>query len=252
MFNGIGRQTIHIMSGKEYSEESYNELLEKYNTLIKVCKIVMHDIRSPLRFLGDVAESLHIDNLNQPNSTDRRNLELLKETSNNLYYFATNVLDWFINNKLEISLTKESINLSEIAHDIVAIYDTPIKTKSNTLVLDLDDTIWVDSNKEISSIIVRNALDNANKYTSNGEIKITVKKEADHILFSIKDNGKGFDYKKMLQNLNDSNPAVSQHMGFRIIHDLARQVGLSYELNSEKGKGTQFSLKFPYDQPAEA
>ena len=230
------------------SLDSYNELLDKYNTLIKVCKIVMHDMRSPLRFLGDVAESLDVTKLNQPDSIDRKNLELLKDTSRNLYFFATNVLDWFINNKLEISLNKEKINLSNIANEIILIYDKQMKAKNNTLTTELDEAIFVESNKEISSIIIRNALDNANKYTTNGEIKIKVEKRTDYIVFSIEDNGKGFDYKKMLQNLDDSSPSVSQHMGFRIIHDLALQLGLTYDLKSEKGVGTTFSLKYPIDK----
>lgn len=233
------------MSVKEYSTESYNELLEKYNTLIKICKIVMHDIRSPLRFLGDVAESLNLDNLKHPDSIDRKNLETLKETSNNLYYFATNVLDWFINNKLEISLVKEETSLSEVAKEIIKVYDRQMRAKNNVLVTDFDESIIVLTNKEVSSIIIRNAIDNANKYTTNGVIKLITKRDGDDVLFIIRDNGKGFDYKKMLQNLNESSAAISHHIGFRIIHDMALQVGIKYELHSEKGVGTNFTLRFP-------
>lgn len=248
LFQQIGYEILQTMNNKENNAESYTELCEKYNSLLKVCKIVMHDMRSPLRFLGDVAESLNLDNLNQPESNDKKNLELLKETSINLYYFATNVLDWFVNNNQQISLFKERVNLAELVYDLLKFYDKPIKIKGNALVTELDENVWVNSNKEISSIIIRNALDNANKYTTNGELRINVFIEKENAVISIQDNGKGFDYKKLLQNLGDSNPSMSQHVGFWIIHDLTQQSGLTYELNSEKGVGTTFTLKYPLKQ----
>ena len=225
--------------------DSYDELIEKYNTLIKVCKIVMHDVRSPLRFLGDVAESLDLDKVSDPESEHRKNLLLLIDTCRNLYFFSTDVLDWFVNNKLEISLMKENLSLDIVIQEIIGLYDKQIKKKHIKLILDIDKGAVVYTNKEISSIIFRNALDNAIKYTNDGQIKITLQKESDIISLCIEDTGKGFDHKRLLHNLSDSNPATAQHIGFRIINDLAIQVGVLYELTSEKGVGTTFILKYP-------
>lgn len=205
----------------------------------------MHDIRSPLRFLGDVANSLDVKNIHDPESVDRRNIELLKETSESLYLFASNVLDWFINNKIEISMMKEQISLAEVAKEVVRVYDKPIKAKKNRLIMDLDESVYVHSNKEISAIIIRNALDNANKYTTNGEIKLKVNKDKEGVVFSIEDNGRGFDHTKLMQNIAGESEEATQHLGVRIIHDLAIQVGITYKLKSQKGVGTIFSLRYP-------
>lgn len=226
------------------TDAKYQELLDRYNTLIKVCKIVMHDIRSPLRFLGDVAESLDVDKLNEPGSDARKKLALVTETSRNLYFFGNNVLDWFINNKLEISVTEEYISLLEVAEEIMGLYEKSIREKNNRLVIDIDKNLTVYSNKELAVIILRNALDNANKYTQDGQITLKVEKKGDEVLFLVQDQGAGFDHKKLLDRLKDDNPSASQHIGFRIIHDLARQAGLEYTLYSERGKGTTFTLKF--------
>lgn len=228
-------------------EHKYNELLNKYNTLVKVCKIVMHDIRSPLRFLGDVAESLDVERLNEPDGDARKKLNLVTETSRNLYFFGTNVLDWFINNKLEISVKKENITLIEVAEEISKLYSRQIKLKNNTLLIDIDENLYVCSNKELAVIILRNALDNANKYTENGKINLVTKKEQDAVLFSVIDQGRGFDHTRLLEKLQDTNPSASQHIGFRIIHDLALQAGLTYDLHSEIGIGTTFTLRFPLE-----
>lgn len=236
----------HSSHGQEI-EHKYNELLNKYNTLVKVCKIVMHDIRSPLRFLGDVAESLDVEKLNEPDGDARKKLALVTETSRNLYFFGTNVLDWFINNKLEISVKKETITLKEVAEEISMLYARQIKLKNNKLLIDIDENLHVCSNKELAVIILRNALDNANKYTENGKINLITKKEKDSVTFSIIDQGRGFDHTRLLEKLQDNNPSASQHIGFRIIHDLAIQAGLTYHLHSEIGIGTTFTLRFPLE-----
>ena len=233
------------MSEKESQSDAYNELLEKYNTLIKICQIVMHDVRSPLRFLADVAESLNSNPSNTENTVDRQRRQLLIETTNSLYLFTTNVLDWFVNNKIEISLNKEFINLPEVISEIIQVYEKSIQDKNNKLIITYSEDFFVYSNKEISSIIIRNAIDNANKYTKNGKIIIGLNKENNEIALSIKDTGRGFDHKNLLKNLHDSNPGITQHIGFRIIHDLAKQLGLKYELESEKGVGTLFVLRYP-------
>lgn len=229
----------------EEIEHKYNELMNKYNTLVKVCKIVMHDIRSPLRFLGDVADSLDVEKINEPDSDARKKLKLVTETSRNLYLFGTNVLDWFINNKLEISVKKEDISLADVALEISQLYTKQIKLSNNTLITEVDKDIRVHSNKELSIIILRNALDNANKYTEGGEILLKTTKDDTSVYFSIIDRGRGFDHHKLLEKLQDNSPSSSQHIGFRIIHDLAKQAGLEYDLYSERGVGTTFTLKYP-------
>ncbi len=234
----------------EEIEHKYKELLNKYNTLVKVCKIVMHDIRSPLRFLGDVADSLNLEKINEPDSDVRKKLNLVSETSRNLYFFSTNVLDWFINNKLEISVMKAEISLADIAEEISQLYARQIGLNNNTLITEVDKDIRVYSNKELSLIILRNALDNANKYTERGEILLKTTKDETTVYFSIIDRGRGFDHHKLLEKLQDNNPYASQHIGFRIIHDLAKQAGLEYDLNSERGTGTTFTLKYPLQPQA--
>lgn len=237
------------MDTHEEIEQKYIELLQKYNTLTKVCKIVMHDIRSPLRFLGDVADSLDMATLNDPNSDSRKKFNLISETSRNLYFFSTNVLDWFINNKLDIAVKKEKFYLEDIGAEISRLYAKQIKARNNKLILEIDRNLEVHSTKELSCIILRNALDNANKYTEGGEIILKTRKEENTLSFSIIDQGRGFDHNILLKQLEDTN-SNSQHIGFRIIHDLAKQAGLAYELHSETGVGTTFTLKYPLHKSA--
>lgn len=234
-----------IENSAAYTEllEKHTDLLAKYETIVKVCKIVMHDIRSPLRFLSDVAESLTLEELRQPEHEQRQHFNLLVETSRNLSLFGNNVLDWFVNNKIEISLQREIINISDILHENIQLYEKSINANNNQLELDFADGEYVTSNKEISSIIIRNAIDNANKYTTNGVLKIAVTKRDQTVLVSIIDNGKGFDSDKLLENIKN-NVTVSHNLGFRIIHDMAKQVGLEYTISSKKGVGTNFTLMY--------
>ncbi|MBI2272582.1 MAG: HAMP domain-containing histidine kinase [Bacteroidetes bacterium] len=221
--------------------DKHADLVVKYDTIVKICKIVMHDIRSPLRFLSDVAESLTLEGVKQPEHVQRKHLKMLVETCQNLSHFGNNVLDWFISNKFEISLQQEKVNISETLRENIRIYENVIESNNNVLDLDFEDDIFVSTNKEISSIIIRNAIDNANKYTRDGVIKISVARWRQTVSVSIIDNGKGFDAEKLLEQIHD-NVTVSHNLGFRIIHDMAKQVGLEYTISSKKGVGTNFAL----------
>ena len=238
----------NMNSSKVVKDDSYDELLKKYNALIKICKTVMDDIRTPINFLGDATESIDLDKLDQPEGKDRKTLILLMETCRNLYTVTSDVLDWFNNSKVEVALIKEELNLAIAIEEIVNEYRGEIKSNNNFLVLELEEEVVVSNNKEICSLIIKNALENANKYTQNGQIKVTLQRELNEVVIYIQDTGIGFDNKKFLEKMDNRNPSIAQYMGYRIINDLAEQVGLTYELISEVGVGTTFVLKLPVSE----
>lgn len=231
--------------------DKHTDLLAKYDTIVKISKIVMHDIRSPLRFLSDVAESLTLEGLQQPEHEQRKHLKILVETCQQLSHLGNNVLEWFTNNKIEISLHRERVNIAETLRENIRIYENVIASNNNELELDFEDDIFVSTNREISSIIIRNAIDNANKYTRDGVITISVAACRQTVLVSIVDNGRGFDAEKLMEQIHN-NVTVSHNLGFRIIHDLAIQVGLEYMISSKIGVGTTFTLVYtPATSPAD-
>ena len=127
---------------------------------------------------------------------------------------------------------------------MVAYYEKPIKAKNNLLISGLTEKAYVFSSREISSIIIRNALDNANKYTSDGEIRIRIEKNDKEVNLFIEDNGKGFDDQRLHRLLNDQDNESFPHTGFKIIHDFAKQIGVNYGVTSTPGSGTSFKLTY--------
>lgn len=232
------------MNYEELSEK-YNTLLKQHNTLMSVSKIIFHDVRSTLRFFGDLAESLNLDKKTQITDKDIVNLKLMAQSSRDLYFLASNMLEWFVNTRLDFSLKQEKINLLELAGEISNIYAKQIQFNNNTLNIEIDKDFIVTSNREVLSIIARNAVDNANKYTRNGVIRIKCNPTGDAMFFIIQDNGQGFDYKRLVQKLKSENQTSSKIIGYKIIHDMAKQIGITYDLQSEIGIGTILTLSIP-------
>ena len=82
-------------------------------------------------------------------------------------------------------------------------------------------------------MIFKEAVNNAVKYSGCSRIVIGGKQEDHHLMFSIYDDGKGFD----AGNLNSGN-------GLRNMHERAKESNMQLEIRSGNGAGTCISMQY--------
>jgi len=98
---------------------------------------------------------------------------------------------------------------------------------------------------------VRNAVDNANKYTVNGTIRVTASRQIGTLVLEVSDTGRG-----MRQDLIDGMVALQDReeqlsykkrksLGFYIMAMLTKKLGGRYTISSEKDKGTMVRFQIP-------
>jgi signal transduction histidine kinase len=100
---------------------------------------------------------------------------------------------------------------------------------------------------------LRRLLDNAVKFTKQGQIIITVKQVADQLLFEIRDTGVGIDpehqaviFERFMQA--DNTPFKAQEgtgLGLAIARAFIEALGGKISLTSTKGVGSTFSFHIP-------
>ncbi|MFY4728159.1 PAS domain-containing protein [Nitrospira sp. BLG_2] len=88
---------------------------------------------------------------------------------------------------------------------------------------------------------VRELLINSAKYAGTGQATLTMKKRADHLFITVKDEGKGFD----VAAGGASGGAISSKFGLYSIQERMRALGGSFEIQSAPGKGTNAILVLP-------
>lgn len=91
--------------------------------------------------------------------------------------------------------------------------------------------------------IIQEAVNNAIKYAQAKNIKVTFEHDPRALVTAIEDDGKGFDYEKLLS----SGHFESSGHGIFNMKERAAFINAKFELFSEQGKGTKITIKLPLD-----
>lgn len=109
--------------------------------------------------------------------------------------------------------------------------------------------------------VMSNILSNAIKYTPSGSVRVkaslTGRDTVYHLHFSVKDTGLGIDEEEQkiifqeFRQLEPGNPDLFEEgsgLGLAITHGLVKELHGELSLQSEKGKGSEFSVSLPIVQ----
>ena len=96
-----------------------------------------------------------------------------------------------------------------------------------------------DEHKTCIYRLVQEALHNAARHASARNLQVTVKTEADRVLFSVQDDGSGFD------------KASVRGLGLLGMEERVRRLGGRFQIDSQLGRGTTISAELPLPEMAE-
>ncbi|MBU6388946.1 HAMP domain-containing protein [Patescibacteria group bacterium] len=110
--------------------------------------------------------------------------------------------------------------------------------------------------------VVNNFVDNAIKYTAEGEVKVSCEKTGDSVVVKVADTGIGMTQEEkdrlFVTRFNRGDEASKMFangtgLGMYVAHEILTQHGGSVKVESEKGKGTTFILTVPFyaDDPSD-
>ncbi|MBO4844937.1 MAG: response regulator [Lachnospiraceae bacterium] len=195
---------------------------------------------------------------------------ILRETHNgNILEYATNIqnagktLLYLINSILDFSKIEEGkMEIVPVRYDTVSLINNIVATvterarsKKLDLILDIDKNLpseMFGDDVRISQVIM-NILTNAVKYTEQGYVKFTVRKEKSEgdrieLFVSVEDTGIGIkkeDLPKLFESFErldvEKNHSIEgTGLGMSIVVNLLRMMDSKIEVESEYGKGSTF------------
>jgi signal transduction histidine kinase len=88
--------------------------------------------------------------------------------------------------------------------------------------------------------LVQEALNNAARHASARNLQVTVKNQSDRIIFSVQDDGSGFDKSSV------------RGLGLLGMEERVRRLGGTFRIESQLGRGTTISAELPLPEIAEA
>ncbi|WGS84603.1 hybrid sensor histidine kinase/response regulator [Methylomonas sp. UP202] len=214
----------------------------------RVLAAASHDLRQPLHALS-VYSAVLVAN---PSA------EALPEVAGNIDRLVRN-LGGLLHGLLDLSRLSADqyvpelrrISLDRLAAEVCSEFDALAEDKSLRLVRCLGQVRLFDDPVAIARI-VRNLLDNAIKYTEQGEVVVSTARRDEWAVLEIVDTGRGIPPGELTRVFEEfyqlDNPGRDQQhgvgLGLTIVQRLCELIGADMALASESGVGTRVTLRF--------
>lgn len=214
---------------------------------------VSHDLRAPLRHINGFSEMLSKDTQEQLSEKGRHYLEVIAESARNMGLLIDDLLDFSRAGRTEMKKTSFLMNV--VIDDARQFVFASYENRQVTWEISGMPTVFADYNL-IRQVWI-NLLDNALKYSSKREISIIrIEREliGSEYVFSIQDNGVGFDmnYSDKLfgvfQRLHASADFEGTGIGLANVRRIVLRHGGRTWAESELDKGAKFYFTLPKNQ----
>ena len=243
---------VFLQKNKQRVEHQKTELGQLNSTKDKLFAILSHDLRSPVASLKNYMMLINWGALSQvefAESAQGLNLQL-----SNVNTMLENVLNWSVSQMGGMNPVIEKIALLPIIEEEIQLF----KPVSDIKQIRVDNQTLPQSNlladKNHLTIIIRNLLQNAIKFTNfGGNITFSYTEKAGIGKIEVKDNGLGMT-KEKLENLFQFKKQISSSgtaqeqgtgLGLILVKDLVEINNGKIVVKSELEKGTIFEVSLP-------
>ncbi len=247
----IFRNEIEIV---EYSEKTTQYALLKSKFLAGMS----HEIRTPLNSVIGFSEQLQQEDL--PDE-QREQVEAIRSSSEMLLELVNEILDFSKYETGKMNFEQAPFMLNQTISEM--LQSMQVHATKKRIILEnsiaVDDDICCEGDKMRLKQVIMNLLGNAIKFTPKGKVTLTayvVNKTVDYLTLrvSVKDTGVGID-KNDLPHVFDefsqveSAQKVTRHkgtgLGLAICKKIIEMQGGNISVESEIGKGSEFSFDLP-------
>jgi signal transduction histidine kinase len=228
-------------------QESEKALLQSSQSREKLISLVIHDLRSPLRFLTMLASDLHDNQAGLSMEEIKERAYWVKKGANDIYHFSEDFLLWVTSQKDNFNATRRLFPIRPLLQEIHDFFLDQVQQKGNSLTYDAADKLSIDSDPHILITIIRNLVDNANKYTNQGKISIVAREEEGQLVIAVTDTGQGMSRKQMdafLKNEDVEGIRSGSQLGHKFILDLSRRIDGILTIESREKEGTTVKIRF--------
>ncbi|SEJ66496.1 Signal transduction histidine kinase [Dyadobacter sp. SG02] len=239
--NVISARTRELKSAVDDLAKSEMALLESNRFKDHVITMVLHDMRSPLRFISLISGNLLKNHTRLTPSDLDAYLGDLHMGTQNLLGFTEQFFMWISTQQRGFKISQNLFPLNALFEEIASLYKELFKVNHNRLTIVHTDLECV-SDYQILSVIIRNLIDNANKNTTDGEITLSCREEGGQLLIAITDTGQGLTDEQIALFMSRDRQSGNRGTGSLLIHTMLDYIHGSIAIASEPGRGSTFTI----------
>lgn len=262
---GVVDRHLSILIDISVRKKAEEELLKTREKALQLSRaketfisVISHEIRTPINAVIGMSRILLEEN---PAPSQMDNLNILKFSSENLLKLVNDILDFTKIETGNMQLESVPVDLKQLARQ--TLHTLSFKVENNNLELNLDidpnipELVLADSTRLYQ--ILMNLLGNALKFTTAGEVKLSLSLIEEHpesvmVKFRVSDTGIGIapdKFKSIFEAYSQASSDTSRKyggtgLGLTITQKLIELHQSVINVNSELGKGSEFYFQINF------
>ncbi|MBX3479723.1 MAG: response regulator [Caulobacter sp.] len=217
-----------------------------------------HEIRTPLNGVLGMAQAMAADDLSD---IQRERLEVVRQSGESLLAVLNDVLDLSKIEAGRLDLEQSEFDLRDLARGAHAAFTAIANKQGLSFDLRVEPAargVYLGDPTRVRQILY-NLISNALKFTEAGEIRVTVDRPDEALVFSVSDTGIGIapePLARLFQRFEQADASTSRRyggtgLGLAICRQLTELMGGDISARSVLGKGTTFSVVLPLPRVSE-
>lgn len=262
-FVGVSRN----VTTEELTKQRFQIAKEKAEEANKAKSLFLanmsHEIRTPMNGVIGMADVLRRTKLDP---TQKEYLDIIVKSGNTLLTIINDILDFSKIESGKMSLESCPVSIRNIVEEVADIQIIQANEKRIDLLtfVDADIPEFVNGDYVRIKQIVMNLVNNAIKFTARGEVFVSVEYKGfdgqkHEILFKVRDSGIGIakeNQEKLFKSFSQVDTSTTRRfggtgLGLAICQRLVQEMGGRFTLESEEGKGSEFSFTAKFDPATE-
>ena len=244
------RHNQKLAAINESLEKKTKELEVANHTKDRMFSVISHDLRSPITSLQGFF--MAIDEFEIPDDL-KAALSSVESQLTNSATLLDNLLVWSRSQLETDEPTIQEFPPADLVDHNMRLLQQMATSKGVTLDNSVASSDKINSDPQMVSIVVRNLMQNAIKFTpKGGTVKVDMVHNGKASYLKVSDNGVGMTSEKVKtlfdittnKTTDGTNNEKGSGLGLIICKELIEKVGGHIEVSSEPGEGTEFSLKF--------
>ncbi|MDW3194156.1 MAG: tetratricopeptide repeat-containing sensor histidine kinase [Cytophagales bacterium] len=239
-------------------EEQKNSLISLNNTKDRFFSIISHDLRGPVGVLSGLVSITKYFIDDKKTDQLREMMDKMEHSVDRLVKLLDNLLHWALQQQGHFPYVPDSYSVKSLLSDAQDIFTDMAASKNIQLDVNVAEDFDIYVDKNTSSAIFRNLLNNAIKFTpKGGTVSVTAELNGSHmghIMFQ--DSGVGMP-KDKVQHLFELNEGKSTKgtsgesglgLGLQLVNDFVNINKGQIAVASTVGQGSTFTVELPLHQ----
>ncbi|MBC3788206.1 ATP-binding protein [Spirosoma utsteinense] len=242
---------LQIVTRQANEIRQLNQRLQAaYEELDAFSYTVSHDLRTPLSSIRCYSEILLEEYGDDFNPDARALFQKVIDSTDRMRALIHHILFYS-----RMGRTEVNTQLVDMNHLLTSMRDEILLTeKDRSLAIDIADTPAINADPTMLSQLFMNLLTNAAKYTRStpaGHIQVSGKQTDEDVIYSITDNGIGFDMKEadkmfeLFKRLENARSFKGTGVGLAIVKRIITRHHGKIWYQSEPNRGATFFVSFP-------